>query len=77
MSTKVLFGEVWTVYDRPTDYPNHFVLRCWHVIGGTPMPNPHCYLADTLEGIRMLVPPGLNRMERRPEDDEKIVENWL
>ena len=33
--------------------------------------------AQTIERLRELLPPGLERLERDPEDDPSIVEVWL
>jgi len=68
---------IWTVYDHPSDYPEYWVVRpCWvdrqRVIHHGPG-----QLAKSLEMARELVPPGLHRQGRRPNDDPVIVEVWF
>lgn len=67
---------IWTIYDRPSDYPHHFVVRRWN-IADPEMPSDFQALADSLEDARALIPKGLVRINRNPGDDERIVESWL
>lgn len=67
---------IWTIYDHPRDYPDKFVARPTYVgqrtsIGRTVLQ------ADTLAALRELLPLGLVRMPRLPEDDPVIVETWM
>lgn len=65
---------IWVVYDHPTDLPDHFVARLW--VGEEPTPN--LVMAKDLELVReALLDMGLTRLDRRPEDDPKILETWL
>lgn len=71
-------GELglWTIYERPRDYPNGYVARLWKL--GTPT-NTVLH-GDTLEEVRFLLDkcyPGLVRIPRSPRDDPQIVETWL
>lgn len=71
---------MWTIYDRPKDYPDKFVVRAWTVYDGNPVPVPGAkvYTADTLEEARKFVPAGLVRFAKHPtHDDPVIVETWL
>ena len=62
----------WIVlWDLPA-YPERFAARL--VTNGT---SPYLLLADTLAGIRELLPPGLVRSERQPADPPEVVEIWL
>lgn len=76
---------MWTIYCRPTDYPNHYVVRrcvviqAEHHARGASLTLRHdheCQLADSLEEARKLVPPGLFNLHRQPEDEPQIVETW-
>lgn len=74
--------SMWVVYDRPRDYPEHFVARRWDVTlnqdGKAEMHATLLFeLAATLEGIRDKLPWGLSRLERYAEDDPCIAEVWL
>ena len=68
---------MWTIYDHPRDFPDHFVMRRGSVdasgirfqeIGG---------IYDTLESARADVPLGLACITRHPSDDPVIVETWF
>lgn len=65
--------RTWTIYKHPLDHPDKYVVRGW--IDGTPDRTAH--VADTLDEARDLVPAGLTRFPRNPEDDPVIVETWL
>jgi len=67
----------WTVYDHPRDYPAHFVARRWVAAGGDVIPTDDMFIADTLDELRALLPPGMVCFPRMPLDDPKIVECWM
>jgi hypothetical protein len=68
--------NIWTIYDHPKDYPEHFVVRRWKIETGQAVAG-ECKLADTLEEARKLVP------WQSTHDDRIVVchpaqpENWL
>lgn len=69
---------IWTIYDHPADYPQGFVVRPWRVgKGGTVPQGEDGAGVATLEAARSLIPQGLLRMDRDPNDDPCIVESWL
>lgn len=65
--------NLWTIYARPTDYPQSFVARRFQL----DKPTNEVIVRDTLEEVRAALPPGLHRMERHPSDDPVIVEVWF
>jgi hypothetical protein len=67
---------IFTIYNRPKDYPEHFVVRRWTVQDGKERPH-ECRLAENLAEARKLVPPHAARLERMVQDDPCIVENWI
>ncbi len=69
--------DLFTIYERPTDFPNHFVVRRSIICMGVVSPVVDVYLAPTLEQARQLVPPHLVRIPRFPDDEPQIVEVWL
>jgi len=71
--------SMWTLYDRPRDYPQHYVARRFEVASGHiyPRPTNDMFTADSLEELRMLLPPGLVCLGRNPSDDPNIVETWI
>lgn len=68
--------SIWAVYERPLDYPEKFVARRWVA---TPQPSAtnDVLLADDLDSLRKLLPPGLEQMPRQQGDDPVIVESWI
>jgi hypothetical protein len=62
---------VWTVYGSP----DKFVARPCMTVGGT-TPMPVHLEAPTLEELRALLPPGLTRADRLPDDPPVVVETW-
>jgi len=66
--------DIWTIYDRPTDYPDRFVARLW---SNGQITNQMMF-ADTLDDMRSwLAEMGLTKVMRSPGDDPVIVESWL
>jgi hypothetical protein len=65
---------VWTVYHNPKDYPDKWVLRGHDVPGGA---RQECFVADTLDAIRMHVPIGCICLARQLIDDPVIYETWV
>ena len=70
---------IWTVYDHPTDYPDKFVARRFDVGHDGPKLSASVIIADDLDKLRRVLEFELRlvRITRSPEDDPKIVENWL
>lgn len=68
---------MFTIYERPRDYPDGYVVRAADITAGTVTHDRAAPTAPTLAEARALVPPGLMRFERHPEDDAVIVETWL
>ena len=65
---------IWVIYDRPDDYPNHYVVRKFY---GN-MPTDELYGGRDLEELRtMLTKSKLIRFPRDATDDPRIVETWM
>ena len=70
---------IWTVYATLPDYPDKFV-ACKFLVGGhtqAPRTTQDMFIADTLDEVREMLPPGLVCFARAPSDDLHIVESWL
>jgi len=64
----------WVVlWDLPA-YPERYAARL--ATSGSP-PSPDLMLADTLAGIRAMLPAGLVLSERMPADPPEVVEIWF
>jgi hypothetical protein len=70
---------MWTIYSSPADYPDvPFVVRGWAVGPyGALADTGALGFADTLDEARNMIPDGLVRMERSPDDDPVVVETWM
>lgn len=69
--------SIYTVYERPRDYPNGFVVRRHVVRPGVSIPAQVVGTAPSLAAARNLIPSGLTRQPRDPKDEPQIVESWL
>jgi hypothetical protein len=69
------FPPMWTIYDHPRDYPDHFAVRCWY--GLTPEDSVTHWV--TLHEARQYIidQGGSVPLERFALDDPVIVEVWL
>jgi hypothetical protein len=65
--------ELFVIYERPKDYPAHFVVRRWFGME----PTEDFAIADTLEAARKELPRGLYRIPRQPGEDPVIAETWV
>jgi hypothetical protein len=73
----VALMEQWVVYERPLDYPRHFVVRKHEIGRGWTRATHDVHLADSLINARRLVPAGFARIPRCSDDDPHIVEVWV
>lgn len=66
----------WTVYDHPTDYPGHYVIRPYSAKLDAPL-TVH-FKHEQLDAVRAaLANMGLTCLPRAEGDDPCIVEVWL
>lgn len=72
--------EQWVIYDHPSDFPNHVVVRCWKIGPGTIEATSHVSLCSSIRKARQVVAanyPDGYRLKRQPGDDPCIVEVWI
>jgi hypothetical protein len=73
-------GELalWTVYNRPADFPDKIVARQFYVQVEGAFPTGKLITTETLCEMRVkLCRRGLFRLERAENDDPKVVETWI
>ena len=68
---------MWAVTCNPSDHPGKFVARKWLIGRGTMAATAEQHIADTLDGVRDMLPRGLIAIPRHPNDDPVIVESWI
>lgn len=68
--------SMWTLYEKPLDYPDQFVARRW-LAGATVVPTEDVLLADNLATLRAKLPQGLHCLPAQPGDDPRIIETWI
>jgi hypothetical protein len=68
---------IWTIYDRPKDFPDGFIARRFEVGGGTTVATGDT-INGKLEDIRQaLWKAGLMKLSRKDGDEPQIVESWV
>lgn len=70
-------STVWTIYNRPTDYPRWIVMRPHFIKKDGSVSPGRAELFDTLDEARSRLPRGLTNIKRLPKDDPVIVESWI
>lgn len=69
--------SMWTVYERPTDHPEGYVVRRFDCTAQGPVATQDAYSGE-LEAIRdTLWRAGLIKLDRQAGDEPQIVETWL
>jgi hypothetical protein len=70
--------DCWTIYERPHDYPQGYVLRRIIAIAGTTVADPHAYYGATPEDVRAYLPLGVCLVQAPGVDpDPHIYEVWM
>jgi hypothetical protein len=70
--------SIWTIYYRPTDYPDGYIARRHEVLASGPLATDDTVKADDLWTLRKhFTQAGLSCINRHAQDDAKIVESWL
>jgi hypothetical protein len=69
--------SLWTVYDRPRDYPDGHIARRHEAAKGQHGPTDDVITGDLALIREAMQRCGLHRMPRAPSDDRHIVETWL
>lgn len=71
---------IWVVYKHPSDFPDHYVVRCHRFCCKTHktiqdkdvmLSRDYAPIAQYLDAM------GLVKLDRMPEDDPIILETWL
>jgi hypothetical protein len=68
---------MWVVYSQNTlDYPGIFVARM-HLTLPEAKPTEFVMTHPSLNALRSILPPGMVKLDRSPEDDATIIEVWI
>jgi hypothetical protein len=71
---------MWTVYERPKDYPDGFAARRFSIGNGTFQKTDQCIFGATLDSVRWALcqlSPGMTRLPRDERDEPQIIETWM
>lgn len=71
---------MYVIYDKPIDWPHHFVARRFVVLAGEEVARADKHVFAThlsLTHLRTMLPPGLFCLARSECDEPQIVETWL
>ena len=70
---------VYTIYETPLDFPDHYVVRKWRIVNSqiNPISDGVLGISKTLEGARKLLPDGCTCLPRDQMDEVQIVESWI
>lgn len=70
--------DIWTVYERPSDFPDMYVARRFEITAGKAEPTTEFIAAKLLAPVRRAMQErGLYRLDRNPNDEPQVVECWL
>jgi hypothetical protein len=66
--------SLWTIYERPSDYPDGYIARRWEL----GRPTVDVLTSTDLKALRnQLQERGLYCLVRHPYDEPHIIETWL
>jgi hypothetical protein len=68
---------IWTIYDRPTDYPHGHIARRFEVGGGETIATDHSLIGDLEELREVFRRAGLTNICRQEGDQPQVVESWI
>ena len=71
--------EQFVIYEKPTDYPDKFVVRRWEITSEGADPKEVVDICDSLQEARDSIlahHPGFHRVPRDRDDNSVIVETW-
>ena len=71
--------EIWTIHERPPDYPHNYVARCTLIVRGNPKEVvTNTVLLGSLQMLRTYFAQHHFVCDpRRPKDVATIVESWM
>ena len=68
---------IYTIYDKPKDYPEHYVMRMLIVRDTKVIFGPLISKEKTLAEVRKKLKPGMVMMPSYENDDRAILETWM
>jgi hypothetical protein len=69
--------NIWTIYDKPTDYPHGFCARRHEVSKHGPLATDHLLMGELSDLRLIFLRAGLHCLNRQEEDEPQIVESWV
>lgn len=69
---------IWTVYDKPSDFPTEYVARLHIVVGNAHAATTAHVRSENLDDVHeTMLELGLTRMGRMEADEPQILETWI
>ena len=68
---------MYTIYERPTEYPEGYLVRRYHAGMGGALYTGDTMRAASLDKAREIIPPGLQQVPRGQIDPPEVVETWV
>jgi hypothetical protein len=68
---------IWTIYDRPKDYPQGFIARRFDVGAGGIVATGTTMIGGLHEMRTWFLRAGLTVIDRQERDEPPIVESWI
>lgn len=70
--------RMWTVYDHPRDFPDHWVVRPGRALASGYVPAPRAWPFETLEAVHEFLGPfHLTLIQRGDPAEPNIAEVWI
>lgn len=68
---------MWIVHEKPPDFPNAWVARCW-IVYDVPQPTPELLISPSLEVLEdILRDHGFSKLARSPGDAPGVLSTWI
>src|SRR5690349_21433683 len=69
--------KMYVIFDRPDEFPGHYVVRLAVAVDGKPVEQCNLMIANSLMEARCAIPEGYECFPRSDEDEESVVETWI
>ena len=68
---------LWTIYNKPIDYPDNVIVRKFAIVDGSIYMTGEMYICNSVDEARSMVPKDRVCIPRDPVDEPQIIETWI